>query len=717
MSEDQKKSKDDVTIQFRKSGPQELAQLKARLRDTYSDELSWSSQFGEKDKKPKKVHCITRAMAEDFSREQVLFSSLIETLFYIFFASACCIHVTHLKSSDMFYMNEAVKQGLLVKEFGGDNDEDIEPISFAAISTVSDMWRFISKVFIYTIYFDKYYNKYSSIEDDKVLSVLYENVLLGVPRIRQVRVTEDSCEVHTYFRRLFRLCYGPYNEANEDKSAFGLAKGTAWEYTPASITKNIKTVGKVATYNGGGYYLDLSLNGKEAKAQIQKLEENLWITRNSRAVFLDFTVYNTNLNIFGNCKIMFELPPTGGVLPSYKFDSVKLVNNFNEWGYLAFICETIFYIYIFIYLLQSIRELIYFKWKYFLRFWSYIDCSISALAISTFIMTNYMRTHIENHITNIQENPDKYGNLQYMAHLQGLHDDTSAVTLFFVFMRFFKYLNFNRTMGQLNDTLKKCAVDIMGFSIMFFIIFFAYSELGFLLFGAQVSDFRTFGHSMFTLLRTILGDFDYEPIERAHRILAPIYFLSYIFLVFFVLLNMFLAIINDTYADVKTEIAIAPTELQMTDYLKQHFFKITNKCRYFRTRRKKEEAEEKKMDFNVTADEIRRALEKCGFSYLEIEMFFARYNINPLAVVTEYDISRLVAELESMTPGNAQERQSSPEAVKNMEELIEQKQQLKDMEATMFHLATKIDELIQKLEKLGAEREESRKESSDASSF
>jgi polycystin 2L1 len=41
---------------------------------------------------------------------------------------------------------------------------------------------------------------------------------------------------------------------------------------------------------------------------------------------------------------------------------------------------------------------------------------------------------------------------------------------------------------------------------------------------------------MFTLLRTILGDFDYQAIEKANRVLAPIYFLSYIFFVFFVLL-------------------------------------------------------------------------------------------------------------------------------------------------------------------------------------
>jgi polycystin 2 len=74
-----------------------------------------------------------------------------------------------------------------------------------------------------------------------------------------------------------------------------------------------------------------------------------------------------------------------------------------------------------------------------------------------------------------------------------------------------------------------------------------------ILFGTQIEDFRTFQDAIFTLMRTILGDFDYLEIENANRVLGPIFFMSYIFFVFFVLLNMFLAIINDTYADIKTK--------------------------------------------------------------------------------------------------------------------------------------------------------------------
>ncbi|XP_045462540.1 polycystic kidney disease 2-like 2 protein [Harmonia axyridis] len=699
------RSQDGLSNDLRNVGgnknSQDVARLKARLRDAYSDETSFEgSQHTVKPDKPKKVRCITRAMAEDFSREQVLFSSLVETVFYIFFAIACWIHVANLKNSEMYYMTEAIKQGFFKKQFGGNDKEGIEPITFADISTVSDMWNFISLMFIDTIYFDKYFSKFSHVEEARALSVLYENVVLGVPRIRQVRVSEDSCEIHPYFRRLFRLCFSSYNEESEDKKTFGLGEETAWVYSDDTVTENIEVSGAVATYGGGGFYLDLNTNGTSALAQIKYLEDNLWITRHTRAVFVDFSVYNTNLNIFGVCKIIFELPPTGGVLPSHKFDCVKLIVTYDSWNYFVFICESIFYIFIFIYMLQSLRELIYFKWRYFVRFWSYIDCTITALAIWCLFLMNYKRNNIDYYLSKIKENPSKYGNLEYISYIQGLHDDVAAITLFFVFIRFFKYLNFNKTMGQLNDTLKKCTWDIMGFSIMFFIIFFAYSELGFLLFGSQVEDFRTFGHSMFTLLRTILGDFEYGLIEEAHRILAPIYFLSYIFLVFFVLLNMFLAIINDTYADVKTELAIAPTELQMTDYLKMHLYKLisASKCCKFKLK------DVKKTEYSLTAEEIRTALEKCGFSYLEIEMFFARYNINPVAMVTEYDISKLITELESITPEATSEKHQTPEAAKTTDDLLQQKQQLKDMEATMFQLASKIDDLIQTIERIHAEQ-------------
>ena len=73
----------------------------------------------------------------------------------------------------------------------------------------------------------------------------------------------------------------------------------------------------------------------------------------------------------------------------------------------------------------------------------------------------------------------------------------------------------------------------------------------------------------FTLFRIILGDFNFQALQQANRILGPTYFILYVFFVFFVLLNMFLAIINDTYSEVKADLAEQKNEFEMGDLFKK----------------------------------------------------------------------------------------------------------------------------------------------------
>lgn len=71
---------------------------------------------------------------------------------------------------------------------------------------------------------------------------------------------------------------------------------------------------------------------------------------------------------------------------------------------------------------------------------------------------------------------------------------------------------------------------------------------------------------------------------------------------------MFLAIINDTYADVKTEISITPDEMQMSEYIKRLLNKVLMKCgcaRFLRDQRHTD-----KTELNTTIKQIRDALAK-----------------------------------------------------------------------------------------------------------
>lgn len=56
--------------------------------------------------------------------------------------------------------------------------------------------------------------------------------------------------------------------------------------------------GKVAWYDTGGFYIILSTKRKNAKSRIDCLKRNLWVSRKTRVVFLDFTLYNPNMNLF-----------------------------------------------------------------------------------------------------------------------------------------------------------------------------------------------------------------------------------------------------------------------------------------------------------------------------------------------------------------------------------------------------------------------------------
>lgn len=61
--------------------------------------------------------------------------------------------------------------------------------------------------------------------------------------------------------------------------------------------------GQLATYGAGGFVKNLGTSKAESKAIMQYLIDKLWIDRGTRAVFLDFTIYNANINLF--CQIRF----------------------------------------------------------------------------------------------------------------------------------------------------------------------------------------------------------------------------------------------------------------------------------------------------------------------------------------------------------------------------------------------------------------------------
>ena len=72
-------------------------------------------------------------------------------------------------------------------------------------------------------------------------------------------------------------------------------------------------------------------------------------------------------------------------------------------------------------------------------------------------------------------------------------------------------------------------------------------------FGLDVEDYSSVPKSLLALFQLLLGIFDYDALWRSNRVLSPLLFVSFVVLVVFILMNIFLAIINDAFSVVNEQ--------------------------------------------------------------------------------------------------------------------------------------------------------------------
>ena len=156
--------------------------------------------------------------------------------------------------------------------------------------------------------------------------------------------------------------------------------------------------------------------------------------------------------------------------------------------------------------------------------------------MATIIFNIYKYIHVNSLLKPLLAEPDLYADFAFLAYWSRNFQYAAGLAIFIAWIKVFKYISFNKTMSQLAGTITRSMPDLGGFSIMFFIIFFAYAQVAYLLFGPYVKDFSTLRDTTYTQLRLILGDFNFADIEQAHEVLGPMYFISYVFFVFFILM-------------------------------------------------------------------------------------------------------------------------------------------------------------------------------------
>ncbi|XP_071171567.1 polycystin-1-like protein 2 [Mytilus edulis] len=405
--------------------------------------------------------------------------------------------------------------------------------------------------------------------------------LVGPYRLRQLRVKQNTCPTPEYIRQAFSLtveCSDKYWLGNEDTKHYNqtwnqsvtMAPLTAdhWSYQTAWQLRTIPYSGTQATYSGGGYIKEITPSSMSQQT-IDKLMTDGWIDGRTSAIFLEFNLYNPHVNMFSVVMFLFEFSANRGIFPYFQIFTTKLYHYGSGTEIAAAVCEVLFAVFTVIFTYYEGKKFKRMGYRYYFTFfWNLIEFITICLCYSV-IGLFFQR------MVTIKWIMDKYkqtNRLEYVSFYSAVWWDfiqlyLMAFLVFLVIVKFLKILSFNQNMQLLSITLNHAKESLCNFSLLIFILIFAFAHFCLLAFGNVSPNYKSVSSSILTLFNFAIGVSDYYGLQRAHRILGPIFFFLFVLAVIFIYLTFFMSIVNFAITKSKEEKGKKKNELEVVNYL------------------------------------------------------------------------------------------------------------------------------------------------------
>ena len=209
----------------------------------------------------------------------------------------------------------------------------------------------------------------------------------------------------------------------------------------------------------------------------------------------------------------------------------------------------ILYMFMIIYFMWlEIRALFELKWKYFHRFWSWIEVSIiicSWTSVGIYIWRYHECQRIGELFKEI--NGYVYINLQFSSYINDVLTSLMSCCCFFGTIKLIKLCRFNQRLCLFIQTLNDAAKELCAFSVMFSLVFVSFLCLFYFLFISKLFSCASLFRTAQMLFEMTLMKFDAHQLSEAAPFLGPFAFSLFILLVVFVCLSTFLTIISESF--------------------------------------------------------------------------------------------------------------------------------------------------------------------------
>jgi len=523
-----------------------------------------------------------------------------DCLWYGFFLVCLIIMVFGwVPTYDSYIVRRAIDTNLIGEDFS----EDVVHFAkgFADVATADEMYEYMNDILIGGLGLD---DGTGTIADNT-------RVVSGV-RFRQQRVGvgEDAyCTVPDFAVNWTRkediICYPPFNTYSISKESFGPCGqlgavpdtvgfnedeehsgfsnteqvtgngpcdippipwdgfGEEPDYSALPFTERrwryveewfgVSTVGQIpgTTYPSGGFSIYVGLSEANMTHAVAEMQAENWVDDQTRLMAVEILTYNQNLNIFIFIKILFEFDANGVCMPSVQYSPMVLEMYETDLVYQT--AKIIYILYIIYFYRKFVQDMMNAREDYgsyipfFVNGWNILDFIIYTLCLMFQVMG--MVYFMSPSLWAFRIGHDQYQDMNSVAQYSVTIQNINAFTVVLSFLKLFKYLNLSAQFSLMTLTVVNVTTDIFVFCTMCGVIITSFAVSGNMLFGSEIQDYSTLLTTLNTMFRVMLGDFDYEELQTINALFAMVWFILFQVIVFMIMLNVFIAIISESFCE------------------------------------------------------------------------------------------------------------------------------------------------------------------------
>ncbi|XP_041506459.1 polycystic kidney disease protein 1-like 2 [Microtus oregoni] len=384
--------------------------------------------------------------------------------------------------------------------------------------------------------------------------------LVGSACIRQVRVRAGSCPVAQQLQASFDGCHAPYSLDVEDLADYGEGWNASarnnsndfpqvWQYQSQSQHQGYPMWGKLTVYGGGGYVVSLGTDRQNASRILQYLFDNSWLDTLTRAVFVEFTVYNANVNLFCIVTLTLENSALGTFFSHAALQSLRLYPFTDGWHPFVVAAELIYFIFLLYYMVVQGKLMRKQKWGYFCSKWNLLELAIILASWSALVVFVKRAILADRDLQRYRKHKGEGISFSETAATDAALGYTIAFLVLLSTVKLWHLLRLNPKMNVIASVLRRAWGDISSFMAIILIMLLAYSIASNLIFGWKLRSYKTLLDAAETMISLQLGIFNYEEVLDYSPVLGSFLIGSCIVFMTFVVLNLFISVILVAFSE------------------------------------------------------------------------------------------------------------------------------------------------------------------------